>query len=335
MKEAMLYEKLEDKKVHCFLCRHHCRIPEGELGICSVRQNRDGTLYSLVYNKAIATNVDPIEKKPLYHYKPGTLSYSIATVGCNFTCAFCQNSDIAQMPRDHGRIAGREMPPESVVRAAKNSNCESIAYTYTEPTIFFEYAYDISVLAKEEGIGNVFVSNGYMTDEAVETIAPYLDAINVDFKAFDKEVYRTYMGANLEQMKKGVKALFDAGIWIEVTTLIVPSLNDDEKQIRGIAEFVASLSRDIPWHISRYHPSYRFMRQSPTPVKTLQHAKEIGKEYGLHYIYIGNVLGEDSTTKCPSCGEDVITRFGFHVSEKKIKNGKCAFCGSEIAGVDM
>jgi len=336
MKEAMLYEKLEGDAVRCNLCQHRCRIEEGKLGICAVRRNQGGVLYSLVYGKAIATHTDPIEKKPLFHFQPGSSSYSIATVGCNFHCSFCQNSDIAHMPRNLGRIIGKDLSPEEVVRSAQTGDCRSIAYTYTEPTVFFEYAFDIARLARKAGLKNVFVSNGYMTPEAIETIAPFLDGINVDLKAFDDGIYRKYMGGELEKMLESTRALFKAGIWMEITTLIIPTVNDTSEQISGIASFIAELSPDIPWHVNRYHPSYKFTSAPPTPLAALKTAEEIGREKGIRHIYIGNVWGEaGENTMCWNCGEILIRRSGFRVMENRIEDGKCPDCGAAISGVDL
>ncbi|HRR32225.1 MAG TPA: AmmeMemoRadiSam system radical SAM enzyme [Candidatus Sumerlaeia bacterium] len=331
MKEAMLYEKLENLQVRCHLCQHRCTISEGHYGICAVRQNRGGVLYSLVYAKAIASHIDPIEKKPLFHFQPGSTSFSIATVGCNFHCPFCQNSDISQMPRDMKEIAGQDFPPESVVRAALRRDCQSISYTYTEPTVYFEYAYDTARQAHAAGLKNVFVSNGYMTPETVKTVAPYLDAINVDLKAFDDDVYRKYIGAELPKILQSIEAIYEAGIWLEITTLIVPSVTDTEAQIQGAAEFIASLNPNIPWHVSRYHPSYKF-NAPPTPTNILKKAYEIGKAAGLRYIYLGNVWGEGENTYCWKCGALLIARLGFSVSQNRIFNNCCPECGEQIAG---
>jgi pyruvate formate lyase activating enzyme len=336
MKEAMLYENLGPNAVRCNLCQHRCRIDDGKTGICSVRENQKGILYSLVYEKAIATHVDPIEKKPLFHFQPGSISFSMATVGCNFHCIFCQNSDIAQLPHDQGCITGKDISPKKIVDSALQEGCKSISYTYTEPTVFFEYAYDTARLAQKAGLKNVFVSNGYMTPEAVKIIAPHLDAINVDLKAFDNQVYHKYMGADLEKMKESIKAVYRAGIWLEVTTLIVPTINDTMEQINGIVDFIYDLSPDIPWHISRFHPSYKFTSVGPTPIETLRLAWDIGKKKGLHYIYLGNVWGEsDEDTHCFTCGELLIKRFGFSVMENNIKNGKCPKCDTAIPGVEL
>jgi pyruvate formate lyase activating enzyme len=336
MKEAMLYNKIKDNYVQCDLCQHRCRIAEGKFGICGVRQNTGGILYSLVYGKAIATQTDPVEKKPMFHFQPGSKSFSIATVGCNFQCVFCQNSNIARMPGDQGRIAGEDFSPEEVVKAAIKNGCKNIAYTYTEPTVYFEYAYDTARIAHENGLKNIFVSNGYMTPEAIEKITPFLDGINVDLKAFDDNIYKKYMGGHLDRMLESIKALYNAGIWMEITTLIVPTLNDTIEQIAGIAKFIKNLSPDIPWHISRYHPSYKFTKAGPTPTAILHLAEKTGREKGLHYIYIGNVWGDaGENTVCWNCGTVLISRRGFCVIKNSITEGKCPNCATKIAGVDL
>ena len=334
--EAYLYEPLEDKKVKCNLCSHRCVIKEGRRGICAVRENRSGMLLTLVYGKAIARHVDPIEKKPLFHFLPGTLSYSIATVGCNLRCKFCQNADIAQMPADHkGVIMGDPVTPQEVVAAADKSGCHSISYTYTEPTVFFELAYDTAKIAHQRGIRNVFVTNGYMTAEALEMIEPYLDAANVDLKAFSDRYYKELCGAKPKHVQKTLKHMKALGIFLEVTTLIVPGLNDDRTELKELAEFIANdLGTDTPWHISRFHPTYKLTDRPATPVKTLTMAREIGLAVGLKYVYTGNVPGNSGeNTLCSACGEMVIERWGFQVGSLRIKDGKCSQCGAAIDGV--
>ncbi len=289
-KEAMLYEKLDDNRVHCVLCAHQCRISSGGFGFCGVRQNVNGTLYTLVYGEVIASHSDPIEKKPLYHFLPGTWAYSIATVGCNFKCGFCQNWQISQMTkRDGSSLGGRDFPPEAVVRQARQSGCRSVAYTYTEPTIFFEYAYDTAVLARNAGLSNVFVTNGYMTRKALETIRPYLDAANVDLKSFRDEYYRKLCKARLQPVLETIKTMKEMGIWVEVTTLVVPQENDSVEELREIAAFIAGIGKDIPWHISRFFPSYEMADGGPTPVSKLKEAERIGRDLGLKHIHLGNV----------------------------------------------
>jgi pyruvate formate lyase activating enzyme len=335
LKEAMFYEKLEDKMVTCNLCSHRCsRIADSKRGICRVRENRDGKLYSLVYGRIAARSVDPIEKKPLFNFLPGSRSYSIATVGCNFRCDNCQNYDISQLPKERGIIVGQDVSPEDIVLAAKLSNCESIAYTYTEPTIFFEYAYDTAKRAKKEGIKNVFVTNGYITAEALKEISPYLDAANIDLKSFSDEFYRKNCGARLKPVLDSIRLYKSLGIWTEITTLIIPTLNDSEDELQKIAEFIKEVGEDTPWHISQFYPTYKLIDLPRTPVSTLRKAREIGLEAGLKYVYEGNVPGEDGeNTYCPNCGKLLIHRFGYHIKENKIKNSACTYCGAKIDGI--
>ena len=318
--------------VHCFLCAHHCRVLPGERGLCGVRENRDGVLYTLVYGRPVSLAVDPIEKKPLFHFLPGSLSLSLATVGCNFTCAFCQNADISQMPRDQGRITGRFVPPEQVVEAALRAGCLSISYTYTEPTVFYEYARDCARLAVQAGLKNVFVTNGYMTKETLGDIDGRLHAANVDLKSFSDEFYRTQAGARLKPVLDSIRRLWEMGVWLEVTTLLIPGLNDREAELRALTQFLASVSPDIPWHVSRFHPTYRLLDAVPTPVSSIERALRLGREAGLRYVYGGNVAGHSSeSTVCPGCGESLIERRGFSLGRIDLKDGRCPRCGLEIA----
>jgi pyruvate formate lyase activating enzyme len=333
MKEAMFYEKLEKGTVRCFLCAHHCLIKEDKRGICHVRKNIDGTLYSLVYGKVVSMNIDPIEKKPLFHFLPGSTSFSIATVGCNFHCEHCQNFEISQYPKEHEDIPGQSVTPEAIVEAAKTNGCESISYTYTEPTIFFEFAYDCARLAHEKGIKNVFVSNGYTSPEATKVIAPYLDGNNIDLKGGD-DFYKKICGAKLEPVKDTIRLMKELGVWVEVTTLIIPDYNDSEDDLRNIAEFIKSVDSSIPWHVTQFYPTYKLTDKPRTSVKTLRRAREIGFEVGLKYVYEGNVPGEGGeNTYCPDCKELLIKRFGFSIIESKIRDGRCSKCGIEIKGV--
>jgi pyruvate formate lyase activating enzyme len=337
MREAMLYERLDNQRVHCYLCSHHCRISEGKSGVCMVRVNRGGTLYTLVYEQSISHQVDPIEKKPLFHFHPGTTSFSVATVGCNFRCRFCQNWVISQMLRDGGSLVGEPLSAEEMVSQARQAGCPSISYTYTEPTIFFEYAYDSARLAHEAGIKNVFVTNGYMTAEALETIKPYLDATNVDLKGFSEGFYRHTVGARLAPVLDSLKLMKKLGIWVEVTTLLVPGLNDSDTEISEAATFVAKeLGLDTPWHLSRFYPAYKLTDVAPTPVETLRHARRIGQKAGLHYVYEGNVPGSPGEhTLCPQCGQTLIARHGYSILKYNITQGKCSKCGAEVAGVGL
>ena len=334
MKEALLYEKLENRLVHCFLCAHQCRISDQKYGFCGVRQNLDGILYSHVYGKPIAVHIDPIEKKPLYHFLPGSSSFSLATVGCNFHCGFCQNWEISQVSFRSGRIPSEaEVAPEEIVEAALKNNCRSISYTYTEPTIFFEYALDIAKLAKEKGLYNVFVTNGYMTKEALVMIKPYLDAANVDLKFFRESSYKRVCSAGLEPVKESIRAMRELGIWVEVTTLALPQENDSQEELADIAKFLAAVDKEMPWHISRFHPDYKFIDHAATSGDTLKMAQELGKAAGIKYIYVGNVYGWGNDTCCPVCEKMLVKREGFEVLENNIKQGKCAFCQAKIAGV--
>ena len=336
LKEAMFYEKLTDNMVNCDLCSHRCRkIADDKRGICGVRENRKGTLYSLVYGKVVAQSVDPIEKKPLFQFLPGSLSYSIATVGCNFNCGNCQNFDISQLPKMRNVMVGQETSPEEIVSAAKRNNCKSISYTYSEPTIFFEYAYDVAKLAKREGLKNVFVTNGYITGEPLRMIAPYLDAANIDLKGFREEFYRHNCGVHLQPVLDSIKLYKQLGIWVELTTLIIPTLNDSEWELKQIAEFIKNeVGEDTPWHITRFHPMYKLPDLPPTPIATLRKARQIGLDAGLRYVYEGNVPGEDGeNTYCHKCKQPIIQRYGDNIQENKIKNSKCEYCGTKVDGV--
>jgi len=336
MKQALLYEKLPEEKICCNLCNHHCIIPPGKTGICGVRLNKNHELFSLVYGKLIADHLDPIEKKPLYHFLPGTLSYSISTVGCNFRCKFCQNFEISQYPRLYGRIVGSDVSPESIVFQALSQGAKSISYTYTEPTIYFEFAYDCAKIAVEKELKNVFVSNGYMTKEAIDLIKPYLHGINVDLKSFRDDFYKKLCGARLKPVLDSLKYLKAQGIWVEVTTLIIPGENDSEEELKEIAEFIKTeLGKDTPWHVTRFYPNFELLDKSPTPLETLERAYEIGKEIGLEFVYLGNVPGsEKENTYCPECGKLLIERYGFYVVKNELKEGGiCPECGRRISGV--
>jgi pyruvate formate lyase activating enzyme len=344
VREALLYEKLSDERVRCALCSHRCLVAPGQKGVCLVRENRDGQLRTLVYGLPLSQAVDPIEKKPLFHFYPGSTAFSLATAGCNFRCTFCQNWSISQMPRERGEILGQQTSPEVVVAAARRLGSRSIAYTYTEPTIFFEYSYDIARLAHEAGIASVYVTNGYMTAEMLELFQgvggehePWLDAANVDLKAFRDETYRRVCGARLQPVLDALQKMVELGVWVEVTTLVVPGLNDSEGELRELAAFIAGhLGPQVPWHVSRFHPDYRMQDARPTPPATLQRAYELGREAGLHYVYVGNLPGarlED--TYCPGCGQVVVQRRGFDVVRHDTARGCCSRCGTPIHGVGM
>ena len=344
MHEARLWESLKngsggdkDKgkgKVKCNLCNFRCIIAEGKRGVCGVRENRGGTLYSLNYGRLIAQSVDPVEKKPFFHFQPGSLSYSIATVGCNFRCLHCQNADISQMPRESGDIMGNVVPFGDVVQGALDSGCKNISYTYTEPTIFFEYAQDCARLASEKGLKNVFVTNGYMTPECLAELDGTLHAANVDVKSSSESFYKLVCGARLKPVLESVEEMLKLGIWVEVTTLIIPGHNDSEKDLRGVAGWLASLDKAVPWHISAFYPTYKLLDAPPTPVSTLNMAREIGFSEGLRYVYTGNVpSGPGDDTFCYDCKETLIKRRGFSVRKNRLKEGKCPACGAVIDGV--
>ena len=337
MKQAIFSRPDKDKFVGCLLCCHYCRIADGAAGVCGVRDNRGGVLYSRNYGQVAAANVDPVEKKPLYHFYPGTWSYSIACVGCNFRCDFCQNWQISQ--KEEAKKMGLRLSaltPAQVVDEAILHKCKSISYTYTEPAVYFEFAADCARLAKEKGLKNIFVTNGYLSPDAIEYISPYLDAVNVDIKAFSESFYKQYCGARLYPVLENIKLMRKLGIWVEITTLVIPGRNDSEKELSGIAEYIAGLDRDIPWHLSRFHPDYKATEKEFTSTDILKKAYSLARKAGLRYIYIGNVRTEQGeTTFCPSCGRPVIERLGFSVQENKVKDGKCGFCSGAIAGIGL
>lgn len=334
MKEALLYEKLYDNKVRCYLCNHRCIIPENSKGICGVRQNREGKLISLVYDRVIARHIDPIEKKPLFHFLPGSGSYSIATVGCNFKCSFCQNSDISQMPNDLNQIFGESLSPKELVEEASSGNVATIAYTYTEPTIYYELASETAKIASSRGIRNVFVSNGYMSEECLDDISGELHAANIDLKSFNDDFYKKQCGARLEPVLNTIKKMVEMGVWLEITTLLIPGLNDSESELEKIAEFIFEQNPGIPWHISRFHPTYKLNNVPSTPADKIRRAKEIGYSAGLKYVYTGNLPGDaGEKTCCHNCGELLIDRYGFHVRGNYLKNGRCFMCKTHIPGV--
>jgi len=335
MKEALLYKKLEGEKVQCLLCAHRCVISRGKKGVCQVRENRAGSLFTLVYGQTISESVDPVEKKPLYHFYPGSRSFSLATPGCNFRCDWCQNWQISQQPRERHLMTGHELPPADIVAAAHRTGSHSIAYTYTEPTIFFEYSYATAKLAREAGIANIYVSNGYMSAEMMALFHPLLDAVNIDLKAFRDATYRNYVGARLQPVLDTLKRVSDDGTWLEVTTLVIPGVNDDEDELREIAKFmVTELGADTPWHVSRFYPQYKMAQTLPTPPATIQKAVEIGRAAGLKHVYPGN-LGGQIDTNCPVCNGLLIRRDRFGVNNQINSRGCCPACGEIIAGAGM
>lgn len=332
-KEAMLYKKGKNNTVHCHLCAQHCTIEEDAYGFCGVRHNIGGQLFSEVYGRSAASHVDPIEKKPLYHFLPGSQSYSIGTPGCNFHCGFCQNWQISQIDRRMGP-AGEDLfiPPEKVVSAALTQRCASISYTYTEPTIFFEYAFDTAQLARRKALANVFVTNGFMTARALDTIAPFLDAANVDLKAWSDRYYRDHCQGRVKPVLNTIRHMKSLGIWLEITTLVIPGENDSDDELDAIAAFIASVDQNIPWHLSRFHPQYHFSDHRMTPEATLQRAADIAERHGLRFIYQGNIPGSDRDTRCPQCGRKVILRSGLDVEIIGMTDGRCSGCGAAVAG---
>lgn len=390
MEKTELYEGVEAGKgasedlVRCLACRHYCTIPEGETGICGVRMNRGGKLKLLVYGYPVAVHLDPMEKKPLYHFLPGQKVLSIGTVGCNLSCKFCQNWDISQAtkilkkkfkdparrrrelirlcegklvfgPSDSGeegdldfietarRGVGsqRKLEPKDVVQMCKDGEIPAIAYTYNEPVIFFEYARDIGVLARAAGLKNIFVTSGYESSEALTACEDWMDAMNIDLKSFSEDFYRDICGVKLDGVLGTIRAAVAAGIWVEITTLVIEGLNDSVEELREIAEFIAGVSRDIPWHVTAFHPCYKMMDRFETSAETLERAWQIGRDAGLHYVYTGNVLNGKDDTECPKCGELLIERYGMRCKECRVKIeigdgrevGKCFKCGAGIAGV--
>lgn len=333
IKDAWMSRKFKGDTVECMACNHRCKIATNNTGICGVRRNDNGQLKLLVYGRASAVNVDPIEKKPLFHFYPGTPIFSFGTVGCNFRCQFCQNWDLSQYHKTHNTSliekSGRELAPDNAIKYCLDNNIPSIAFTYNEPAIFFEYAYDTALLAKKNGIKTVYVSNGFESREALEKIRPYLDAINVDLKAWNPEFYLKVCGGRIDPVKENIKWIWENGIWEEITTLVITNQNDSEDELQSIAGFLAEISADIPWHISRYHPAY-LMEEPPTPAETLLKAYEIGKKAGLKYIYVGNInLPGKENTYCPECGELMISRSGYLVD---LKGHICPKCGFNLKG---
>ncbi|HBF34040.1 TPA: AmmeMemoRadiSam system radical SAM enzyme [Candidatus Sumerlaeota bacterium] len=336
--KARLYTATEDgsKEVVCHLCHHRCHIAPRHLGICGARRNDDGELVSLVYGRAVSLNPDPIEKKPLFHFLPGTHSMSTGTPGCNFTCAFCQNNDISQFLREFpGRIPMGWTKPDEIVQAALNAGCASMSFTYTEPTIFYEYAEDTGRLGLEKHLPSCFVSNGFMTPETVDAMKDWVRAINVDLKCFNADTYRKVMGGTLDGVLETLVRLHHSGIWLEITTLVVPGMNDSDDELCAIAEFIAKLDPCIPWHVSRFFPHYKMRAQVPTVLSTIQRAIQIGEEAGLKFVYCGNVLdGKYESTWCMDCGALLIRRSGFTVLDMPmLAGGACPDCGKKCPGV--
>lgn len=361
LQKARFWEALPDGRVLCTLCPHDCRIPAGGRGACGVRYNKEGVLYTLVYDKVVSRSVEPVEKKPLYHFYPGSAAYSIGTVGCNLRCAFCQNWGISQWPKEHlpKRIAlsgnvetqepicprlaeleqaipGERVTPEALIEAALTAGASSVAYTYTEPTIFYELAYDTGVLATQRGLKNIFVTSGYINEAPLRELATVLDAANIDLKYFKEESYRRISRVRMQPILDAIRLYHELGVWVEVTTLVIPGVNDSDEELKDIAEFVRSVGVEVPWHVSQFYPAHKMLDRPVTPTETLRRAGDIGRAAGLRYVYEGNVPGEKGeNTYCYECDALLIDRYGFYVRANRIRGEHCPDCGASIDGVGM
>ena len=331
--EASFYEPLAGKKVRCTLCPRRCVVSDVQRGYCGVRENRNGKYYTLVYGRPCAMHMDPVEKKPFFHVYPGSKAFSIATVGCNIECKFCQNWDISQANPDD--VTTAYYSPEQIARMAKQSKARTIAYTYSEPTIFYEYLRDCAKAGLDQGIESIMVSNGFISAQAQKELFPILKAIKIDLKAFTQSFYTDICDGYLQPVLDTLKRLRDSGVWYEIVVLLIPTLNDSEDEIKRMTEWIVKeLGIDVPVHFSRYHPMYKIRNIPPTPVKTLHRARQIALENGCHFVYIGNVPVKDAQyTFCPSCKAVLIRRYGYRILENAIENGKCKFCGAKIPGV--
>ncbi len=334
---TILVERQPAGAVRCNVCAHRCLVRPGRFGICHVRVNRDGVLETLAYGQIVAAALDPIEKKPLFHVEPGSRAWSIATPGCPFHCTFCQNWQIAQGPRLGSRFSTHVTPPGEVVEEALEADADSIAYTYVEPTVFLEYALDVGRLAREAGLRNLFITDGYATPEAVGLLASVIDAANVDLKSFDDRFYRRMCGARLQPVLDGVVAMREAGIFLELTTLVIPGHNDDDANVRALTRWIVDhVGPETPWHVSRFYPAYELLDVPPTPVESLRRAAAIGRESGLAHVYIGNapeLQAED--THCAGCGAIVIERHGYRVRNHLRPDATCRGCGRRLAGIGL
>jgi len=332
--EAKYYEKQPNRKIKCVLCPRECVIDDQESGYCGVRENHGGTYYTVVHSRPCSAHVDPIEKKPLFHFLPGTTAFSIATVGCNVLCKFCQNWEISQARPD--QINSYDMPPEKIASYAKSNGCLSIAYTYTEPVIFSEYMYDCAVAGRQKNVKSVMISNGYIQAQPMSDLCKVLDAVKVDLKAYSEEFYKKIVAGDLQPVLDTLVLLKKEGMWTEIVYLIIPTLNDDAKELKRMCKWILSeLGPDVPLHFSRFYPIYRLKNLPPTPMKTLEMARNIALEVGIHYSYIGNVPGhEGENTFCPNCKKVVIRRIGYQILENHISSqGECQNCSAKIAGV--
>jgi len=333
VKEAMHYKKLDALRVECRLCPRRCQVADQERGYCGVRENRGGTYFTLVHSRACTYHVDPIEKKPLFHFLPGTNAFSIATAGCNMECKFCQNWNISQFRPE--QIRSLYLPPERLVKACGETHSKSLAFTYSEPVVFYEYMFDAAAAARPAGIRPVMISNGYIEPEAMKPLAAHLSGVKIDLKAFTEKFYRDTCSGELKPVLETLRLLKSLGMWFEIVVLLVPTLNDGEEEIRQMCKWIADeLGPDVPVHFSRYHPTYKIQNLPPTPERTLVRAHEIARQQGLHFVYLGNVPGHPAeSTYCPGCGEVVIGRYGYHITQMNLQDGKCKKCGRAIPGV--
>jgi len=331
--EARFYRKLDEDKIQCELCPHSCAVAHGKRGLCRVRENREGVLYTLVYARVCALHIDPIEKKPIFHYLPGTTALSLGTAGCNVHCQFCQNWEISQSNPE--QISAEYLPPESIGAAALRYGCPTIAYTYSEPVIYSEYLMDVADAGHEAGVRSIVVSNGYMGREALRAAYGKMDAVKIDLKAFSESYYKSVVGGQLKPVLESLVTLREMDKWIEIVYLVVPTLNDSEAEVRGLAQWVkANLGADVPLHFTQFHPAYRMPETPITPVATLERSKAIADAEGLHYVYIGNVPGHlAQNTYCPSCNKLIVERVGFTAGQVRIEKGCCGYCQHPIAGV--
>jgi pyruvate formate lyase activating enzyme len=331
--EALFYAKLGDGRVKCSLCPWECTVPDGRRGRCDVRENRGGVYRSLVYGRVCAAHVDPIEKKPLFHFLPGTRAFSIATAGCNVECQFCQNWDISQaLPED---LPARELPPEAVVEAARKSGSQTIAFTYSEPTIFYEFMLDTCTAAGDADVRTVSISNGFIRPEPMERLCEVISGIKIDLKGFTEEFYRKYVRGELKPVLDTIKLIHEKGVHLELVTLLIPGLNDSEKEVRELSRWVVdNVGPDVPAHFTRFHPAYKMTNLPQTPKQTVIRAREAAVDEGIRYAYVGNMSGHAyESTYCHACGRKLIERYGFYCGEPEVKDGKCAFCGAAVPGV--
>jgi len=331
--EARYYQKLPDREIRCDLCPRFCQLGDKERGFCGVRENQDGKYYTLVYGQVASLNVDPIEKKPFFHFLPGSEAFSLATAGCNLSCKFCQNWEISQMRPE--QVKNIYLPPEALVASCERYHCPVIAYTYTEPVVFFEYMYDSSLLARKKGIKNVVVTAGYINPGPLADLLRVVEAIKVDLKAFNQNFYTEYVRGQLQPVLDTIKQIARSGCWLEIVYLVIPTLNERPEEIREMCRWLKNeIGPDFPLHFSRFHPMYLVKNLPPTPVSTLEKLREVALAEGLHYVYVGNVPGHPGeNTFCPKCGKLIIERYGYIIRKNELSGNKCRYCGQVIAGV--